>query len=93
LIYDTAGDSDRALSHFRNAIRYGEDAGDFYGAALTRYNVALALARSGHFADARAYAVAARDGYASYGDRAATEVQRVDRLISQIEQDIARRTP
>ena len=58
-IYRTAGDIDRALPHYREAIRYQEAPGNVYGAAETRFNVALALAQSGRVADAREYARAA----------------------------------
>jgi hypothetical protein len=52
LIYRYSGDFDRALSNFRDSIRYNEVAGNLYGAALTRYNVALALIMSDRFVDA-----------------------------------------
>jgi tetratricopeptide (TPR) repeat protein len=57
--YGDAGQLDRALHHYRESIRYKESAGDVYGAALTRYNVALAFLSARRFADARDYAHAA----------------------------------
>jgi hypothetical protein len=59
VIHYGAGDLARALHHYRESIRYKHWAGDLYGAAVTRYNVALALADAGRFADAREYALAA----------------------------------
>lgn len=54
IIYDDAGDLDRALHHDNEAIRYFESAGNFYGTAGTRRNVALALRDAGRLSDARA---------------------------------------
>lgn len=81
------GDIDRALPHFRKAISYFERAGNFFDAAGTRFNVALALARFGRVADSRVYAIAARDGFASYGGAAVDCVQQAQQLIEQIELD------
>jgi tetratricopeptide (TPR) repeat protein len=85
-IYGDAGDVARALGHWREAIRYKEAAGNAYGAATTRYNVAVALARAGRLADARAYAEAARRGFETYGSRAVDMIQMTQRLIDLIEQ-------
>ena len=71
IIYDDAGDLDRALPHYREAIRYSRNAGNLYGAARTRFNVALALRNAGRLADALEYAQAALRNFATYGDRAA----------------------
>ncbi|HEY3227670.1 MAG TPA: CHAT domain-containing protein, partial [Roseiflexaceae bacterium] len=73
VIYRNAGDLDRALSHYREAIRYNEAATNLYGAARTRRNVAGALANAGRLADARLYAQAALRNFATYGDRAAAD--------------------
>ncbi len=85
-IYLGAGDVDRALPHYREAIRYHETAGNLYAAAQTRFNVALALAGANRLADARAYADAALRNYETYGDRAAEMIQRTQGLIAAIEQ-------
>lgn len=84
-IYSAAGDLDRALEHYRKDINYSEAAGDVYGAAQTRYNVALTLAGRGRFADAKEYAVAALRGYQTFGDRAKDEVMETLELIARIE--------
>ena len=45
MVYQHAGDIDRALPHYREAIRDEELQGDTYGAAQTRCNVALSPGR------------------------------------------------
>ena len=86
IIYAEAGDFDRALPHWRECIRYDEAAGNLYGAAQTRYNVARALAQADRLADAREYAYAALRNYQTYGDRAAADIQETQGLIDWIEQ-------
>jgi tetratricopeptide (TPR) repeat protein len=85
VIYRHAGDLDRTLAHYRESIRYQEMQGNLYGAAVTRFNVALTLTRAGRLADAREYATAALRNYQTYGDRAAEEIQRTQGLIADIE--------
>jgi tetratricopeptide (TPR) repeat protein len=85
LIYGDAGDLDRALSHYRESIRYEEMQGNLYGAAQTRFNVAIGLANAGRLADALLYAQAALRNFTTYGDRAAAEVQETQGLIEWIE--------
>jgi tetratricopeptide (TPR) repeat protein len=72
--------------HYREAIRYCEEAGDFYHAAQACYNVALAFAQSGRFADALEYARAALRHFETYGDDAAQDVEETRQLITRIEQ-------
>jgi tetratricopeptide (TPR) repeat protein len=84
-VYRNAGDLDRALPHYREAIRYHEGAGNLYRAAETRRNVAVALAQAGRLADAREYALAALRNYETYGDRAAEMIERTKGLIAEIE--------
>jgi len=87
-IYSAAGDIDRAMEHYLKSVGYKEAGGYAYGAAEIRYNVALALAKRGRFADAKEYAVAALRGYQAFGDRAKDEVMKTLRLIAQVEQDL-----
>ncbi len=79
VIYNDAYDLDRALQHYREAIRYYEMEGDIYGAAITRYNVALDLAQADvsrmhwimpmqHFATMRPTATARRRRYKKRGN-------------------------
>jgi tetratricopeptide (TPR) repeat protein len=87
-IYGDVGDFDRALPHCRNAIRYEEAQGNQYGAAQTRFNVAIDLAQSGRLSDARQYALAALRDFQSYGDRAADDVADTEQLLAHIDQTI-----
>jgi tetratricopeptide (TPR) repeat protein len=84
VIYRNAGDLDRALHHYRESLRLEEVQGNLYGAAQTRYNVALALMDDGQFADARQYAEAALRNFQAYGGGAADDVQKTLALISSI---------
>jgi tetratricopeptide (TPR) repeat protein len=88
-IYADTGDLDRALTHYRESIRFREASVNTYGAAQTRFNVALALARSGRFSDALEYARAALTGFSSLGRGAADMVQETNGLIERIEKDFA----
>lgn len=84
IIYGTTGDLNRAVKHFREAVQFHEQAGNFYGAALTRFNVALALFTAGSRANALEYAEAALRGFESYGERAGEEIERTRGLIAKI---------
>jgi len=89
--YRKAGDIKRARTHYQEAIRNYESVGNTFAAAQTRYNAALALYQSDRFVDAREYALAARNGYASYGPAAAKDVHDAQELINQIEEEISRK--
>jgi tetratricopeptide (TPR) repeat protein len=84
-IYKNAGDLDHALPHYREAIRYDEAAGNLYGAATTRRNIAIALAQTGRLADAMDYARAALRGFSTFGQGATEELQHTQELIRQIQ--------
>jgi tetratricopeptide (TPR) repeat protein len=84
-IYGDAGQLDRALHHYRESIRHMESAGNLYGAAQARYNVALALANAGRFADARDYANAALRNFQTYRASAQQDVQKALDLIADID--------
>jgi hypothetical protein len=85
-LYAVGEDVDRALHHFQQTIRYFEQAGDIFGAGKTRLNVAGALATAGRPSDARAYAEAALANFRTFGDRAADDIQRTERIIGAIDQ-------
>jgi tetratricopeptide (TPR) repeat protein len=85
LCYQDAGDLDRALTHYREAIRYDEMSGNTYEAAKHRRNVALALLNAGRLPDALEYAQAALRGFATFGDRAAADIQDTQGLIERIQ--------
>jgi len=86
--YADAGDLDRALPHYREAIRYDERGGNLYKAGEHRRNVALALAQAGRFPDALDYAQAALRNFETYGERAAEMIEETRRLIGMIEEDL-----
>jgi tetratricopeptide (TPR) repeat protein len=82
--YGDAGDLDRALPHFRQAIQYDEIQGNLHGAAQTRFNVAIGLLNADRRADALEYAEAALRGFESYGERAAEDIEDTRGLIAEI---------
>ena len=92
-IYSDARHLDRALPHYQHAIRYRERQGDRYGAAQTRFNVAIALANGGRLHDARLYAAAALQDFGTYGDRASDIIQETQQLLAQIDKDLNPTTP
>ena len=83
-MYGDAGDLDRSVQHFREAIRYDEAQGNLYGAAQTRFNVGISLFRAGRRADALEYAEAALRGFEPYGAGAAEMIEQTRRLIALI---------
>jgi tetratricopeptide (TPR) repeat protein len=85
VIYGDTGELDRALDHYRESIRYKESAGNLYGAALTRYNVAIELLKVGRLADARDYAHAALRNFQTYGASAQQDIQSTLDLIADID--------
>jgi tetratricopeptide (TPR) repeat protein len=87
-VYHYAGELDRALHHYNKGIQYYEAAGNLFGAAQTRYNVALDLAQAGRFGDALLYAQAALRNYETYDKRAAKEIKETKDLIAEIEQEM-----
>jgi tetratricopeptide (TPR) repeat protein len=85
-IYRNAGQTEQAVAHYREAIRYDEQAGNLYGAATTRYNVALAYAQAGRFEDALLFARAALANFEQFGPAAADRVERARGLVAEYEQ-------
>jgi len=88
VIYRSAGDLDRVLPHYREAVRHFEAVGNLYHAAGTRFNVAVTLARAGRLPEAWEYARAARHDYQTFGDRAAEDIQETERLMVDVERDM-----
>ncbi len=84
-IYDDAGDLNRALHHWREAIRYDEAGGNLYEAGKHRCNIAIALTNADRRTDALAYAREALRNYETYGEGAAEEIGKTRRLIEWIE--------
>ena len=85
-IYGEAGQTEQAVAHYCQSIRYEELAGNLYGAANTRYNIALAYANAGRFTDALLFAQAALHNYAQFGPAAANEAAEAQQLIAEIEE-------
>lgn len=83
-IYGDAGDLDRAVQHYRESIHFEEIQGNLYGAAQTRFNVAVDLFNAGRRADALEYAEAALRGFESYGAGGAADIVDTRGLISEI---------
>jgi len=90
-IYDVGGDIDRALHHYRQCIQYAEKAGDILVAGQTRANVAMTLLDAGRLSDARAYAEAALANFRTFGDRAADFIQKIERLVADIDDAVAKK--
>jgi hypothetical protein len=77
---------EQAVGHYRESIHYTEQAGDLYGAADTRQNVAIAYARAGRFDDALLFARAALRNFEQFGPAAADRVARAQQLVAEYEQ-------
>lgn len=86
ILYGDAGDYDRAMLHYREAIRLKEASGNLYTAANTRRNVAIDLANAGRLPDALEYANAALRNFVTYGEAAAEMIQQTQELIAEIKQ-------
>jgi tetratricopeptide (TPR) repeat protein len=85
IIYDAAGDFDRALPHWQESIRHKEATDNTYGAAQTQFNIAHALALRGRFDEALLYAQAALHSYTDFGLGAEDKLQKTQALITAIE--------
>ncbi len=88
-IYDDAGDLTRALHHSREGVRYYEAAGNGYGAATTRFNIAITYYQQRRFSEALPYAEEARRNFAAYGAGAAADVEQTQGLIELIKRGLA----
>jgi len=85
IIYDNAGNLERALEHYNKSVQYKEAAGNIYAAGTTRHNMAIVLANNGRLSDALLYARAALRNFESYGGRAKDDEDRTKGLIAEIE--------
>ncbi len=85
LLYGEIGEIDKAVQYYNQAIRYKENAGNYYGAATTRVNIADDLKDAGRLPDALDYARAALQNFEMYGDRAADMIEHTKELIQHIE--------
>jgi len=89
-VYGDAGDLDRALHHLSESIRLEELQGDLFGAAQTRFNVAITLAVAGRFDDAREYAAAALRNYEAFGPQATAEIEQIREFLVKTERALER---
>jgi len=87
--YGWARDTEQSLSHYREAIRLHQGAGNYFAAAQTQYNIAVELCDAGRLNDGREYARDARDAFKRCG--AGTELNVLERLIDDIDNAIAGR--
>jgi tetratricopeptide (TPR) repeat protein len=87
-IYAEVGDLDRALTYWRESIRYDEMQGDRYAGAQTRHNIAFTLAQAGRLSDALLYAQAALRGLETFGARGQDESEKTRQLVEAIQQSI-----
>jgi tetratricopeptide (TPR) repeat protein len=85
VIYNHAGQTEQAVAHYREAIRYHEAAHNLYSAAQTRSNVARAYAQAGRFEDALLFARAALVNFEQFGPAAAAEAEQMRGLVAEIE--------
>jgi len=85
-VYQRAGELERALKHFDEAIRLKRGANDHYSVGKAQFNVALALYKAQRLVRARLYAEAALNSFAPYGAGASADVEDTQRLIAAIDQ-------
>ena len=91
-LFGIVGDMDRAVAHYREAIRYFETAGAVDLAGLTRFTVALIFASASRLNEALFYARAAQRNFETCGEQAAEENHRTQRLSLWLEGKMKRRS-
>ena len=89
VIYNDAGDIDRAHHHYRQSIQYADKTGDIFHAGKMRYEFAFALWQRDRLTDARVYAEAALANFQTFGHRAADNIRETELLIAAIDKAIA----
>jgi tetratricopeptide (TPR) repeat protein len=88
-IYGVAGDTDRALQHYRQSIQYWEQQDDRYGAGASRLNAAIDLRQAGRNGEALLYAQAALRDLETTGPGAAAAAAQARHIIALLEQEPA----
>jgi tetratricopeptide (TPR) repeat protein len=89
-IYASAGDTDRALRHYQQAIRLYGMVGNMISAGETRLNAARILAAAGRLLDAREYANAAFENFLPFKDAVPDRMVRVQALLRSLAEVIAK---
>jgi tetratricopeptide (TPR) repeat protein len=90
-VYRRAGDTANALRHYQQSLKHEEIRANVYGAAQTRYNIALVLASDHRTADAVDYARAALANFRTVGPGAAADAAKAQHLIALLEQPTTHR--
>jgi tetratricopeptide (TPR) repeat protein len=80
------GDIDRALPHYRESIRCDELHGNTFGAAQTRFNLAIALRDVDRLAEARKFGRTALEEFQTLGAPAKGFLERCEKLLAIIEE-------
>jgi tetratricopeptide (TPR) repeat protein len=83
-IYLAAGDINKAMTHWSEAVQHLEKAGNVYDAGQVRFNAALGLLQGGRVTDALQYAHAALANFDALGNRAEEMILAAKDLIAEI---------
>jgi tetratricopeptide (TPR) repeat protein len=87
-ISQAVGDFERAFPHYREAIRYHDLSEDPRSAGHTRFNLAIDLRNANRLAEARKYALAARESLERSGSSEHDIMRRIQMLLENIEQKL-----
>ncbi len=84
--YSYAGDFERAIPYWHEALRLWEAMGNMFAAGSMRFNMALMLRKAQRLEDAREYAYAALRNFESYTNTASKEIESTRRMIAGIDE-------
>jgi tetratricopeptide (TPR) repeat protein len=87
-ISQAVGDFERALPHYREAIRYYDLCGNLQAASSARFNLGIDLRNAGRLAEARKLALTAREGFQRLGKSETEMLQRTNALLEHIDQKL-----
>jgi tetratricopeptide (TPR) repeat protein len=87
-ISQAVGDFERALPHYREAIRYYDLCGNLQAASAGRFNLGIDLRNAGRLAEARKLALMAREGFQRLGKSENEMLQRTNALLEHIDQKL-----
>jgi tetratricopeptide (TPR) repeat protein len=87
-ISQAVGDFERAFPHYREAIRYHDLSEDHRSSGHTRFNLAIDLRNANRLAEARKYALAARESLERSGSSEHDIMRRIKMLLESIEQKL-----